>query len=119
MSHMVKVKTSMKNKQIQAAACRRLKLDPPVQGSYRFMDGKTAEGSVIRLKGWNHPLVIEESGEARFDNYGGSWGDIKRLNELKQAYAVETVLSVSRGRFMVNEIPQDNGFVRLQLQAIA
>lgn len=115
MSHMVKVKTQMRNKAVQAAACKRLKLKAPVQGSHSFMDGKTAKGSVIQLSGWQYPIVIEESGECRFDNYNGRWGKIEELNKLKQAYAVESVLSVAAGRYRVNEIPQANGGVKLQL----
>ena len=72
-----------------AAACVRLGLETPVQGTARLF-ASNATGLIVKLPGWTYPAVIDTvAGEVQFDNYGGAWGQQKELDRLLQAYAVE------------------------------
>ena len=44
----------------------------------------------MQLPGWTYPLVCDlASGELKYDNFSGRWGDQARLDAFLQAYAVE------------------------------
>ena len=43
----------------------------------RFYDGTIVEGLSVKLPGWTHPVVIDKDGIPHYDNYHGSWGNIK------------------------------------------
>lgn len=89
MSHIVTIKTQIRDPNALAAACRRLGLETPVQGKARLYTAE-AEGLVVNLPGWRYPVVVDTAaGAARYDNYGGAWGDQAQLDRLLQAYAVE------------------------------
>ena len=91
MSHIVKIQSDVRRKEIVEKACQRLGIEPPVEGVHHLFDGKYA-GLAVKLEGWHYPVVFDlESGEAKFDNYNGAWGKIDRLNEFHVAYGVETV----------------------------
>jgi hypothetical protein len=56
-------------------------------------------GLGVELPNWRYPVVCEtQSGELRFDNYGGHWGDQVQLDRFLQAYAVEKAKIESRRR---------------------
>jgi hypothetical protein len=58
-----------------AAACLRLGLAASVQETVTLFSG-SAIGLAVRLPGWRYPVVFDlATGEARYDNYGGRWGD--------------------------------------------
>ncbi len=91
MSHIVTIKTELRDRASLAAACRRLALPEPVEGTAQLYSGQ-ASGLVVRLPDWLYPVVIDtDSGTTRYDNYGGSWGEERHLHRLLQAYAVERV----------------------------
>jgi hypothetical protein len=72
-----------------AAACRRLGLAEPVQGTARLYAGE-ATGLIVRLPEWRFPIVIDiVEGNLQLDNYGGYWGAQTQLDQFLQAYAVE------------------------------
>ena len=74
MSHIVTVRTRVKDAAALAAACRRLGLGEPRQGTAELFAG-TAAGLVVHLSGWTYPVVFDPAaGEARYDNYEGAWG---------------------------------------------
>ena len=51
------------------AACQRLGLAEPVQGSARLYGGEVT-GLVVRLPGWQYPVVADlTSGHVRYDNF--------------------------------------------------
>ena len=96
MSHVVTIQTRVKDPAALAQACRRLGLPAPVHGSAKLYSGQAA-GMVVQLPGWQYPVVFDAaSGEARYDNYGGRWGEQKELDRLLQAYAVEKVRAEAR-----------------------
>ena len=89
MSHIVSIKTRLQDPAAIAAACRRLGLAEPVQGTARLFSGEAA-GLLVRLPGWAYPAVVEAAtGRVRYDNYGGGWGDPAQLGRFLQAYSLE------------------------------
>jgi len=89
MSHIATVQTEVKSLRALKAACQRLKLRPPKQGTHRLFGGQTATGYAVQLPGWRYPAVFDlKTKQVHFDNFGGCWGDEQELDRLKQAYAV-------------------------------
>ena len=96
MSHIVTIKTEVRDHAAVAAACRRLAIDAPVEGMAQLYGGQ-ASGLLVRLPDWLDPVVIDTtSGTIRYDNDGGCWGDEQHLHRLLQAYAVERVRGEAR-----------------------
>ena len=57
------------------------------------------------------------SGEVRFDNFGGHWGDQRELDKLLQSYAVErTRLEARRAGHTLLEQSLPDGSVKLTIQ---
>jgi hypothetical protein len=97
MSHIVSIKTRFRDPLAVAAACRRLGLGQPTDGTAELFAG-TASGLIVRLPGWHYPVVIDTTtGGVQFDNYGGAWGSRAELDKLLQAYAVEKAASRPAG----------------------
>ena len=89
MSHIVEIKTELRDGAAVAAACRRLALPEPAMGTAQLYGGQ-AEGLLVQLPDWLYPIVIDPStGTVRYDNYGGIWGDEQPLHRFVQAYVVE------------------------------
>jgi hypothetical protein len=89
LSHIVTIKTEVRDQTAVAAACRRLALPEPVQGTADLFSGQ-ASGLLVKLPNWLYPAVIDTAtGQIRFDNYNGVWGDQKQLDRFLQAYVVE------------------------------
>ncbi len=73
MSHLVTIKTQLRDPASVASACARLGLPAPVQGTARLYSG-TATGLLVHLPGWKFPVVIDtQSGTASMDTFGGRW----------------------------------------------
>ncbi len=89
MSHVVTVRTQVRDPLAIQSACLRLKLPAPVYGPAKlFVTEKT--GWVVRLTDWIYPIVCNTStGSIDADTYEGRWGEPRRLDEFLQAYAVE------------------------------
>ena len=69
MSHIVQIKTEVKDAMAVAAACKRLGLAEPEQGKYQVFS-VTREGLSVRLPGWYYPVVCNlETGAVDFDNF--------------------------------------------------
>lgn len=89
MSYIVTIKTEVRDVETVRAACKRLSLPEPVQGTARLFEGE-AEGLLVRLPDWQYSAVVETTtGQVRYDNYEGHWGDTKHLDAFLQGYAVE------------------------------
>lgn len=79
----------------------------------------SATGWGVKLKGWRYPTVFNtDTGEVKFDNYGGKWGDEKRLNEFKQRCSVESAIMRAEleGR-KYTETKLDDGRIRIRIEA--
>ena len=89
MSHVVQIKTEIRDINAVRHACIRLQLAPPVQGTFELYNS-TELGYGVNLRDWKYPVVCKlESGAIRYDNFNGRWGDPQRLGEFQQLYAVE------------------------------
>jgi hypothetical protein len=116
MSHVVTIKTRVHDPAAVAAACQRLGLDAPVQGTAALYGGE-ASGLIVRLPGWQYPAVFDTlTGEARYDTYGGAWGDQQHLDRFLQTYAVEKAKLEARKRgYAVSEQALQDGSVRVTI----
>ena len=117
MSHIVQIATKVRDVAAIAAACQRLQLPAPVQGTAQLYSGE-ASGLLVQLPGWKFPAVIDTgNGSIQFDNYGGAWGDQQEMDRFLQAYAVELVRIEARKKgHTVTEQQLDDGSIRLQVQ---
>src|SRR3990172_8109855 len=89
MSHIVSIKTEVRDATAVRAACRRLNLAEPVQGTTQLFSGE-ATGLAVQLPDWQYPVVCDlASGELHYDNFSGRWGEQRELDRFMQAYAVE------------------------------
>ena len=116
MSHIVTIKTEVRDAEAVRAACRRLGLDEPVQGTARLFEGE-ATGLLVRLPDWLYPAVVEtSSGQVRYDNYEGAWGDTKHLDAFLQSYAVckATIEARKRGHSVFEQALPD-GSIKLTI----
>ena len=116
MSHIVTIATKVRDPAAVRAACQRLGLDQPTEGTAQLFSGE-ASGLVVQLKDWRYPLVIDvQTGEVRYDNYGGAWGAQEQLDRLLQCYAAEKVKIEARKRgYTVSEQALENGSIKLQI----
>lgn len=116
MSHIVTVSTKVRDPLAVAAACRRLGLPEPVEGTARLYGGDVS-GLTVRLPGWAYPVVIDvASGTTSFDNFEGRWGSQDQLDHFLQAYAVEVVrLEARKKGLTVREQTLADGSIRVQL----
>ena len=117
MSHIVQIQTQVKDAAAVRAACQRLGLPAPVQGKTELFSGEV-EGLAVKLPDWIYPVVCDlASGQIKFDNYHGRWGDQKHLDRFLQAYAVEKVKIESRRKgHLVSESTLADGSVKLTVQ---
>jgi hypothetical protein len=67
----------------------------------------------VKIPGWRYPAVFDtQTGQARFDNYGGRWGEQSQLDRFLQAYAVEkTKLEARKKGHTVTEHSLTDGCV--------
>jgi hypothetical protein len=116
-SHIVTIKTEVRDAEAVRAACNRLGLEQPVQGTAKLFEGE-ASGLLLRLPQWAYPAVIDTAtGQVRYDNYQGAWGDPKHLDAFLQAYALEKAKLEARKRgHSVFEQALPDGSVKLTIQ---
>ena len=116
MSHLVTVKTEIRDPAALAAACRRLGLQEPTQGTAKLYSGK-ANGLLVQLPDWRYPVVINTAeGNVRYDNYSGAWGEQGELDRLLQAYAVEKCrIEARRAGHSVTEQTLSDGAIKLTI----
>jgi hypothetical protein len=117
MSHIVSIKTEIRDPTALVAACRRLGLDQPVRGTARLFTSE-AEGLIVNLPDWRYPLVIDtDTHHVQYDNYGGQWGKQSQLDRLLQAYAVEKAkIESRRAGYTVTEQPLSDGSIKVTIQ---
>jgi hypothetical protein len=116
MSHIVEINTQVKDVAAVQAACRRLKLSDSQQGAFKLFNGG-ATGLAVQLPGWQYPLVCNTTtGELKYDNYGGRWGQQSQLHRFLQGYAVERAkLEGRRQGHSVSEQSLADSSIRVQI----
>jgi hypothetical protein len=114
LSHIVEIKTEVRDPAAVTAACERMKLEPPVHGTTRLFSGE-ATGLIVNLPGWRFPAVFDTAtGEARYDNFHGRWGAHTQLERFLQCYAAEKVKIESRRQgHSVTEQSLEDGSIKL------
>ncbi len=114
MSHIVEIKTEVRDEAAVRAACTRLQLPPPEHKTVRLFSA-TATGLAVQLPGWNYPIVCNtESGQVSYDNYNGHWGEQKHLDKFLQGYAVEKAKIEARKKgHAVSETSLQDGSIRV------
>ena len=117
MSHIVQIQTEVRDPLAVAAACRRIGLPEPVQGTARLYSGQVT-GLLVKLPDWLYPAVVDAvTGSVQYDNYNGAWGRQEHLDRFLQAYAVEKATAEARKRgHSVTERALADGSVRLTIQ---
>ena len=70
------------------------------------------------LPDWTYPVVCDvTTGELKFDNFKGQWGDQKELDRFLQAYAVEkSRLECRRRGHTLTEQELADGSIKLTIQ---
>jgi hypothetical protein len=115
-SHIVTIKTEVRDPDAVSAACYRLGLPVPEHGTARLYSGE-ASGLLVRLEGWVYPVVIDtETGGMKYDNYEGAWGAQEHLDRFLQLYAVELAKTEARKRgHSATEQPLSDGSIRVTI----
>ena len=119
MSHIVEIKTEVRDEAAVQSACARLHLPRATRGTFELYSS-TETGLGIELPHWKYPVVATSdetgqlTGQLRFDNYEGRWGVKEFLDQLLQMYAVEKAKIEARkaGRSVVEQ-RLDNGSIKL------
>lgn len=116
MSHIVEIKTEVRDTNAVAAACQRLGLRPPTEGTAKLFSGE-ASGVIVQLPDWKYPVVFDTAtGEAKYDNYGGAWGKQTHLDRFLQVYAVERAkIEARRKGHTVTEQQLEDGSIKLTI----
>lgn len=117
MSHIVSIRTEIRDHFAVAAACSRLQWPSPEQGRHRLFSS-TVEGLAVKAPRWQYPIVCDlASGQLSYDNFEGRWGDPVELDRFKQSYAVEKTKIEARkqGRYVSKQTLAD-GTVQLTVE---
>jgi hypothetical protein len=116
LSHIVEIKTQVKDAAAVRAGCNRLRLPPPVQGKHRLFSGEMT-GLGVQLPDWRYVVVCDlPSGQLKYDNYNGRWGEQRHLDAFLQAYTVEMArIEARRKGHSVTESQLADGSVKLTI----
>jgi hypothetical protein len=114
LSHIVVVKTEVRDAAAVRAACQRLRLPAPTEGTHRLFTS-SATGLGVQLPKWRYPAVCDlATGQVHYDNFRGRWGEQKHLDAFLQGYAVEKAKAEARRRgHQVTESQLADGSVKL------
>ena len=117
MSHIVTIKTEVRDAAAVRAACRRLGLTEPVQDTVKLFSGEVT-GLAVELPGWQYPVVADlATGQLKYDNFEGRWGDRKHLDAFLQAYAVEKCrIETRKTGHSLTEQSLADGSIKLTIQ---
>ena len=117
MSHIVEIKTEIRDEAAVKAACVRLQLPTPEHKTVRLFNA-TATGLCVQLPGWQYPVVANlQTGQAQYDNYQGHWGEQKHLDAFLQGYAVEKAKIEARKKgHAVSETRLQDGSIRVTVK---
>jgi hypothetical protein len=118
LSHIVSIATRVKDAAAVRAACQRLGLPAPVQGTTKLFSGAVT-GMAVQLPDWQYPVVADlATGQLKYDNFQGRWGADVELSKFLQAYAVEKcrIEARTRGNSCTEETLAD-GSIKVVVQA--
>ena len=116
MSHIVTIKTQVRDPVALASACTRLGLQPPTHGTAQLYS-QQATGYQVHLPGWMYPAVVDTiTSEIHTDTYNGAWGNPQELDKLLQAYSVEkAILEARKQGHSITERTLADGSIKLTI----
>ena len=114
MSHIVEIKTEVRDAVAIRAACQRLTVPEPVFGEVKLFS-TSATGWAVQLPEWRYPVVCDvNTAKIAYDNYQGRWGEQVHLDRFLQSYAVEKAkLEARRKGHSVTEQSLRDGSIKL------
>jgi len=117
LSHIVTIKTEVRDAAAVRAACQRLGLAAPTHGTVKLFSGE-ATGLAVQLPDWTYPVICDTAtGQLKFDNFKGRWGNQSELDTFMQSYAVEKAKLESRRRgHTTAEQTLPDGSIKLTIQ---
>ncbi len=117
MSHIVEIKTEVRDEAAVKAACVHLQLAAPEHKTVRLFSA-TATGLCVQLAGWRYPVVADlKTGQLQYDNYNGHWGPQAELHKFLQRYAVEKAKVEARKKgHSVSETRLSDGSIRVTVR---
>ena len=115
-SHIVTIQVEVRDFDAIRSACRRLSLKEPVQGKATLFETEV-EGILVELPDWVFPVVcVLETGEVKYDHFGGTWGYEKHLDRFVQTYCIEKATIEARKKgYSVVEQNMVDGSVKLTI----
>lgn len=116
MSHVVTIRTEIRDAGAVQAACQRLRLPAPVQGRHRLFTSQVT-GLAVQLPEWRYPAVCDlATGQVQYDNFRGHWGEKRYLDAFLQSYAVEKAkIEARRQGHVCTEQPLADGSIKLTI----
>ena len=116
MSHVVTIRTEIRDAGAVQAACQRLRLPAPVQGTHRLFTSQVT-GLAVQLPEWRYPGVCDlATGQVQYDNFRGHWGEKRHLDAFLQSYAVEKAkIEARRQGHVCTEQPLADGSIKLTI----
>jgi hypothetical protein len=117
MSHIVTIKTEVRDAHAVQAACARLGLPAPTTGTFKLY-GSEATGLGVQLPDWSYPVVCDlTTGQVQYDNFNGYWGNPQKFEQFLQMYAVERArIEASKQGHRVSEQTLADGSIKLTVQ---
>ena len=114
MSHIVTIQVEIRDLDAIKSACRRLNLKEPVHGKTTLFETEV-EGVLVELQDWIFPICcVLKTGELKYDNFSGAWGEQKYLDRFVQTYCIEkATLEARRKGYGVVEQQLSDGSVKL------
>lgn len=116
MSHVVTIRTEIRDAGAVQSACQRLRLPAPVQGTHRLFTSQVT-GLAVQLPEWRYPAVCDlATGQVQYDNFRGHWGEKRHLDAFLQSYAVEKAkIEARRQGHVCTEQPLADGSIKLTI----
>lgn len=114
MSHIVTIKTELKNFDTIKEVCKRLGLHCKQSNDINvYNTNKTGMG--IHLKGWKYPIVVNKQGVVYYDNYNGNWGNMKEYNKFVDEYSLEETLKKIKKKNLKYNIQRINNEIKIEV----
>jgi hypothetical protein len=116
-SHVVQIQAQIRDAAAVRAACQRLGLPAPVHGKTQLFSSESV-GLAIQLPNWQYPIVADlTTGQVKYDDFQGRWGEKRHLDRFLQAYACEKAkIEARRHGHSVTETTLANGSIKLVIQ---
>jgi len=93
MSHTVKLSVEVKDLDIVQQVCQKKGYQYTAPNANNRLYGGQVAGASVKFPSWTYPVVIAQDGQLHYDNYNGSWGNEKILQEFLHEYSVEKSLN--------------------------